>query len=76
MRLPDDWVGYSQHAVDTLPLPTRHLSGSDVLSFRDQAFQTYYTNARYLDSLRTKFGEETVTHIRQMTAHRLERKYA
>ena len=24
-RLPDTWSGYSQHAVDTLPLPTNHL---------------------------------------------------
>lgn len=75
-RLPESWSGYSQHAVDTLPLPTRYLTGSDVLRFRDQAFQTYYANPRYLDSLRAKFGEETVQHIRQMTAHRLERKYA
>ncbi len=75
-RLPDDWAGYSQHAVDTLPLQTRYLSGSDVLRFRDKAFQTYYTNSRYLDLLRKKFGEDTVRHIRQMTAHRLERKHA
>jgi hypothetical protein len=57
-------------------LQTRHLSGSDVLRFRDKALQTYYTNPRYLDSLRKKFGEETVRHIRQMTAHTLERKHA
>jgi len=37
--LPKTWLGYSQHAVDTLPLPTRHLSGVEVLRFRDAAFQ-------------------------------------
>ncbi len=74
-RLPDNWAGYSQHSVDALPLQTRYLSGSDVLRFRDKAFQTYYTNARYLDFLRKKFGEDTVQHIRQMTAHKLERKH-
>ena len=31
-RLPDTWSGYSQHAVDTLPLPTRHLSAGEVLA--------------------------------------------
>ena len=36
--LPETWTGYSQHAVDTLPLPTRHLSAGEVLRFRDQAF--------------------------------------
>jgi radical SAM superfamily enzyme YgiQ (UPF0313 family) len=75
-RLPDQWGGYSQHSVDTLPLQTRHLSGSDVLRFRDKAFQAYYTNATYLNSLREKFGEDTVRHIQQMTAHKLKRKYA
>ena len=36
------WSGYSQHAVDTLPLPTRHLSAGDVLRFRDDAFHRYF----------------------------------
>ncbi len=75
-RLPDNWAGYSQHSIDTLPLQTRYLSGSDVLRFRDKAFQSYYTNPRYLDFLRKKFGEDTVRHVQQMTAHTLERKYA
>ena len=26
-QLPETWSGYSQHAVNTLPLPTRHLLG-------------------------------------------------
>src|SRR5262249_37990826 len=37
-RLPATWSGYSQHAVETLPLPTRHLPAGDVLRFRDDAF--------------------------------------
>ncbi|MBI2822662.1 MAG: cobalamin B12-binding domain-containing protein, partial [Acidobacteria bacterium] len=28
--LPESWNGYSQHAVDTLPLPTRTVSAADV----------------------------------------------
>ena len=42
-RLPETWSGYSQHSVDTLPLPTRHISAGEVLSFRDRAFDTYFT---------------------------------
>ena len=74
--LPEQWSGYSQHAVDTLPLPTKYLSGAEVLRFRDQAFQTYFTSPRYVEMVRQKFGEETVEHIRQMTLHKLERAYA
>jgi len=39
------WSGYFQHAADTLPLPTRHITGTDVLRFRDQAFDTYFSNS-------------------------------
>lgn len=75
-QLPDSWSGYSQHAVNTLPLPTRHLSAGEVLRFRDHAFNVYFSHAPYLDMVRQKFGEDTHAHIREMTAHRLERKYA
>ncbi len=74
--LPTRWSGYSQHAVDTLPLPTNYLSGADVLRFRDQAFQTYFTSPRYLELVRQKFGDDTVAHVRQMASHTLERAYA
>jgi radical SAM superfamily enzyme YgiQ (UPF0313 family) len=71
--LPERWSGYSQHAVDTLPLPTRHLSAGEVLRFRDRAFETYFTHEPYLEMIRQKFGEKTVDHVREMTAHRLSR---
>jgi radical SAM superfamily enzyme YgiQ (UPF0313 family) len=75
-RLPERWSGYSQHAVDTLPLPTRHLSAGEVLRFRDDAFQLYFTHEPYLEMVRARFGDDTAAHIRQMTAHRLERAHA
>ena len=75
-RLPDTWSGYSQHAVDTLPLPTRHIPAGEVLRFRDRAFDTYFRHEPYLRMVRDRFGEATLAHIREMTAHTLERKYA
>lgn len=75
MSLPETWAGYSQHAFDSLPLPTRHLSGEDVLRFRDEAFNTYFTNSNYLAMIEKKFGADTVTHINKMTAHKLDRWY-
>jgi radical SAM superfamily enzyme YgiQ (UPF0313 family) len=74
--LPEKWSGYSQHAVDTLPLPTRYLSAGEVLRFRDQAFDSYFSHQPYLDMIGGKFGEATLQHIREMTAHRIERLYA
>jgi radical SAM superfamily enzyme YgiQ (UPF0313 family) len=75
-RLPDAWSGYSQHSVDTLPLPTRHIAAGEVLAFRDRAFDTYFRHEPYLDMIRTKFGEATAAHIREMTNHKLARKHA
>jgi anaerobic magnesium-protoporphyrin IX monomethyl ester cyclase len=74
--LPAAWSGFSQHAVDTLPLPTKHLTAREVLRFRDDAFHAYFTSPTYLRLVEERFGAETARHIREMTAHRLERKFA
>jgi anaerobic magnesium-protoporphyrin IX monomethyl ester cyclase len=71
--LPAAWSGYSQHSVDTLPLPTRHLPAAEVLGFRDRAFNAYFTNPSYLDMIERRFGPTTVAHLKDMTSHRLER---
>jgi anaerobic magnesium-protoporphyrin IX monomethyl ester cyclase len=73
--LPEKWSGYSQHAVDTLPLPTKYLSGAEVLRFRDHAFQVYFTSPRYLEMINRKFDSATAQHIQQMASHQLERKH-
>jgi hypothetical protein len=74
--LPEAWSGYSQHAVDALPLPTRYLSAAEVLRFRDHAFQVYFNSPKYLDAITQKFGPETAQHIREMAGHKLARKHA
>ena len=73
--LPVTWSGYSQHATDSLPLPTKYLSAAEVLEFRDRAFQAYFSSPRYLGMVEQKFGPETVRHIREMASHRLTRKH-
>lgn len=75
IRLPENWIGYSQHAYETLPLPTKYVSAGEILQFRDEAFHTFFTHPRYLAHIQKKFGAETLAHIRQMTSHRLERKF-
>ena len=72
--LPASWSGYSQHSVDSTPLPTRYLKASEVLAFRDQAFQQYFSAPAYLSMMRENFGDDTVAHIRAMTRQRLSRQ--
>jgi radical SAM superfamily enzyme YgiQ (UPF0313 family) len=74
--LPKTWTGYSQHSVDMLPLATKHLPASEVIRFRDHAFQVYFQNAKYLDMIHQRFGPATVEHIREMASHKLERQFA
>jgi radical SAM superfamily enzyme YgiQ (UPF0313 family) len=74
-RLPESWSGYSQHSIDTLPLPTKYLSAGEVLRFRDHAFQVYFNSPQYLEMITRKLGPETAEHIREMASHKLVRKY-
>jgi anaerobic magnesium-protoporphyrin IX monomethyl ester cyclase len=73
--LPQTWQDYSPYAYETLPLPTKYLGGNDVLRFRDQAFQIYFHQARYLEMITQKFGPESARHIRAMVSRPLDRAY-
>lgn len=72
--LPDSWTAYSQHAIDSLPLPTRHLPATEVLAFRDKAFQAYFDRPEYRAMLAERFDEGTVQHVQAMTARKLIRR--
>ncbi len=74
LELPTSWIGYSQHSYETLPLRTDHCTSAEVLKFRDEAFMTYFTNERYLNLVRKKFGEPVVEHLKAMTQIKLKRK--
>jgi anaerobic magnesium-protoporphyrin IX monomethyl ester cyclase len=76
LPLPDSWTGYSQLSYDSLPLPTKYLSGVEVLRFRDRAFQAYFNNPDYLNMIQEKFGIEVVAHIKEMVSTPLKRKYS
>jgi len=75
-QLPEVWHGYSHYAYETLPLPTKYLSGEEVLKFRDRAFNEYFSNPKYLEKMRSKFGPETEKSIVDMLNKKLKRKYA
>jgi anaerobic magnesium-protoporphyrin IX monomethyl ester cyclase len=72
--LPDSWTAYSQHATDSLPLPTKYLSAQEVLAFRDKAFHAYFDRSEYLDMVTVKFGVETARHVVDMATRKLERR--
>ena len=77
---PDDeggpgWIGFSQHAYETLPLRTEKIKASEVLTFRDNAFNTYFNSSEYLSLIKNTFGEDTLDHVKSMSEHKLIRKH-
>ena len=74
IAMPDNWIGFSQLSEETFPLPTKYISNVEVLLFRDQAFQEYFSNPQYLEMIEEKFGVEVVQHINEMLRHKLHRK--
>lgn len=72
--LPDSYAGYAFLSYDSQPLPTKHLSATQVLKFRDDAWQEYFTNPSYLDLVARKFGEKERQNVVDMAKIPLRRK--
>jgi anaerobic magnesium-protoporphyrin IX monomethyl ester cyclase len=73
-KLPSNYEGYAFLAYETEPLPTKHCSAAEVLKFRDEAWQTYFTNPTYLDLVENRFGSEQRANVEDMAKIRLKRK--
>lgn len=74
LKLPESWIGYSQHSYECQPLPTSKISAKEVLEFRDYAFDAYHKNPRYLNMIEKKFGIEARRHIEEMAKDKLKRR--
>jgi radical SAM superfamily enzyme YgiQ (UPF0313 family) len=74
LPLPAAWHHYAQHGYECTPLANRQLGAADILAFRDAAWRTYFTGARYLGMVERKFGADVRDHIDRMVAIPLRRK--
>ena len=72
--LPSSYEAFGFLSYEAEPLRTKHLSAADVLRFRDNAWQTYFTNPPYLDLLQRRFGEQERRNVEAMTKIQLKRK--
>jgi len=73
-KLPETYSGFAFLSYDCTPLPTNHVSGEDVLRFRDEAWQTYFTNPEYLSLVESRFGIEQRRNVEDMASIKLKRK--
>lgn len=72
--LPETYSGYAFLSYDSQPLPTKHVTSADVLQFRDDAWQKYFSNPAYLQLVETKFGEKERANVEAMARVPLRRK--
>ena len=72
--LPDSYAGYAFLSYESQPLPTRHCAAAEVLRFRDQAWQRYFSGERYLALVEQKFGPQQRRNVEAMARIRLRRK--
>ena len=72
--LPTDYAGYGFLSYECEPLATKHVSAAEVLRFRDDAWQRYFTDPNYLDLVARKFGSQERSNIEHMATIRLKRR--
>jgi anaerobic magnesium-protoporphyrin IX monomethyl ester cyclase len=72
--LPDSYEGYAFLSYESQPLPTKYLTSAQVLKFRDEGWQKYFTNPAYLSLVEKKFGALERQNVEDMSRIRLKRK--
>ena len=74
VELPETWKDFSQHGYNAKPLSNKYCTAAEILEFRDNAFDQYFTNPTYLNMVKEKFGQDVVDHIARMVSIPLSRK--
>ena len=74
IKLPDSYSGYSQHSYNIENLPSDVLDASQILAFRDKAWNQYHTNPSYLNLIENSFGKPARENIESTTKIQLKRK--
>jgi anaerobic magnesium-protoporphyrin IX monomethyl ester cyclase len=73
-KLPDSLEGYAFLSYESQPLETKFLTAAEVLKFRDDAWQTYFSNPAYLALVEQRFGAQERTNVEEMAKIKLKRK--
>ena len=72
--LPSTYQGYGFLSYETYPLATKHVSAREVVKFRDDAWETYHLNPKFLGLIEGKYGLESRTNIEELAKVKLKRR--
>ncbi len=73
-KLPDSYEAFAFLSYESEPLRTKHCTAAEVLKFRDDAWQTYFTNPSYLNLVERRFGSTQRRNVEDMSKVALRRK--
>jgi radical SAM superfamily enzyme YgiQ (UPF0313 family) len=73
-KLPSTYEGFAFLSYECNPLQTKHLSASEVIKFRDEAWNIYFNNPDYLDLVEKRFGKVQRLNVENMSQIQLKRK--
>ena len=72
--LPKTFEEYAFFSYECKPLRTNYCTSKEVLQFRDDAWQKYFTNPTFLKMIEKKFGMESKKNINDLSKVKLKRK--
>ena len=73
-KLPKTYEGFAFLSYECDPLQTKYLSAAEVLRFRDDAWNKYFTNPQYLSLVEKRFGLKQRENVENMAKIQLKRK--
>jgi radical SAM superfamily enzyme YgiQ (UPF0313 family) len=73
-ELPTEYAGYAFLSYEAQPLPTKHLSAAEVVRFRDEAWNRYFSHEPYLKLVEEKFGFEQRKNVEDLSKIKLRRR--
>lgn len=73
-ELPQTYEAFSFLSYESMPLATKYLSSAEVLRFRDDAWNLYFSNPSYLNLVEDKFGINQRKNVEDMAKIKLKRK--
>ncbi len=75
LELPQRYSEFGFLTYDSKPMSTKYLTTSEILKFRDDAWNKYFTNPKYLNLIEEKFGTQEKINVQEMSKIKLKRKY-
>jgi anaerobic magnesium-protoporphyrin IX monomethyl ester cyclase len=73
-KLPSSPEGYAFLSYESEPMPTKYCTSAEVLRFRDDAWNTYFTNLSYLALVEKRFGSIQRKNVEDLASIKIKRK--